>query len=481
MDEHEEFQQKIILNLPLLFVGVYPTYLEKITESQLETFIPLMVQSSLNKFNLPVDMKDCIKPEWWPDDLSFSFPLIKPKEFKGSWLAKLKDIVQICYEFHKSILHPKFSNKISMYEQASLRFISRYNFPTSLCDRKRKISKTTFRNETISYDQIQGLRKLKNDPQRKNGIERKIMAPFDINQRDNCAAELYSDEVMLKHGKSCRVQDEVILNATSELANIDNIKIDSNNVAETNELRIQFLMNFNLKYKSKHLESPKTAETLKVSTLNQWETKLVIPERNGRRSQRNRTMDPMLRSLNIPFSSLKGQLLLRTTKEMVTCQYLNERLEYIEVFCHAPILSEVSSWPKYFRKNFFLRTPSSTFKKPAEYSSHLYVFPRRQFSQKRQNEIFNLLNSTLLRRCRSMSIRMVEMEPNHSKIDIKLNRNNPHGSGLKISSSPSERIILETINLCTSDEEDDFGMQPMPLPLILKDNNLCCVTSTYKK
>lgn len=83
MDEHEELQQNnMISNLPLLFANGYPTSLEKITESQLETFIPFMVQCSLGHINLQGKI-DCSEPEWWPEDLPFSIPLIKPKKFKG--------------------------------------------------------------------------------------------------------------------------------------------------------------------------------------------------------------------------------------------------------------------------------------------------------------------------------------------------------------------------------------------------------------
>lgn len=82
MDESDKSQQNMISNLPLLFANGYPTSLEKITESQLENFIPFMVQCSLGHINLPKKI-DCSEPEWWPENASFGIPLKKPKNFVG--------------------------------------------------------------------------------------------------------------------------------------------------------------------------------------------------------------------------------------------------------------------------------------------------------------------------------------------------------------------------------------------------------------
>uniref|UniRef100_A0A1A9UCR7 Nuclear respiratory factor 1 NLS/DNA-binding dimerisation domain-containing protein n=1 Tax=Glossina austeni TaxID=7395 RepID=A0A1A9UCR7_GLOAU len=491
MDEHEELQQNnMISNLPLLFANGYPTSLEKITESQLETFIPFMVQCSLGHINLQGKI-DCSEPEWWPEDLPFSIPLIKPKKFKGSWIAKLKDVVLICYQFHKSVFLLRFCNDLSLYEHASLRFINNYNSTTSLFDRRSNKLLVTFRNENMSYDQPQRLRKCllqqksKNGQHTNSGLQQQIMvepAPFDIYLCDNCDAELYSTEAILEHEKTCSVEDEVILCDTPEPADIDNTKSGQHNVAENNELRIGFLMNFNLKYKS-DVESAKKNEALKpLSHCSQEDNKLIIAEKNRRISRRNRTVHSMSRCSTIPLSSPAGQLLLRTTKSMVTCQYLSERLERVERFCHAPILSKTSCRPKYLEKKFALGTPHCSFKKPAEYSNHLYVFPRRQFSQKRRSENFRLLNSTLLRRCRPISVRLkkigdskLKMKHNSSncKLNIKLTRDNPRSSHWKISSSPSTEIIVDTIDLCTSDEEENVNKRPMsPSPTLSDCNNV---------
>lgn len=72
--------QNMISNLPLLFANGYPISLEKISESQLEKFIPFMVLCSMgNVHKTSVNSE----PEWWPDDIPFSIPLHKPKNFEG--------------------------------------------------------------------------------------------------------------------------------------------------------------------------------------------------------------------------------------------------------------------------------------------------------------------------------------------------------------------------------------------------------------
>lgn len=82
MDEKDKAQHNMISNLPLLFANGYPTSLEKITEPQLENFIPFMVQCSLGHINLPKKV-DCSEPEWWPENAPFEIPLKKPKAFVG--------------------------------------------------------------------------------------------------------------------------------------------------------------------------------------------------------------------------------------------------------------------------------------------------------------------------------------------------------------------------------------------------------------
>lgn len=64
-------------------------------------------------------------------------------------MQKLKEVVLICYQFHKSVFLLRFCNDLSSYEHASLRFINNYNSTTSLFDRRSNKLLVTFRNENM--------------------------------------------------------------------------------------------------------------------------------------------------------------------------------------------------------------------------------------------------------------------------------------------------------------------------------------------
>lgn len=140
--------ENMVSNLPLLFAGGYPTSLDKITESQLEKFIPFMVQCSLGEIQSPILDSSC-EPEWWPEDVPFTIPLRKPSNFTEDWFTKLKGIVAICYQFHKSVFLLRFCENLSAYQPESLRFINNYNSTTSLFDRVSNKLLVTFRNENM--------------------------------------------------------------------------------------------------------------------------------------------------------------------------------------------------------------------------------------------------------------------------------------------------------------------------------------------
>lgn len=147
-DYGQAVQTNMVSNLPLLFADGYPTSLDKIQMSQLERFIPFMVQCSLGDMQLPIP-NDCKEPEWWPEDIPFSVPIEKPARYKGNWANKLKKLVAICYEFHNSIFLLRFCENLSSYRREKLRFINNYNYTTSLYDRHDNKLLVTFRNENM--------------------------------------------------------------------------------------------------------------------------------------------------------------------------------------------------------------------------------------------------------------------------------------------------------------------------------------------
>lgn len=150
-------KQNILSNLPLLFAAGYPTSLEKITERQLERFIPFMVQCSLGYVQLS-PANDFAQPEWWPEDVKLMKPFRKPDNFTGDWFAKLKEMVVMCYKHHNCVFLLRFCNQLARYELASLRFINNHNSTTSLFHRADNKLLVTFRNENmVSIELSNGL------------------------------------------------------------------------------------------------------------------------------------------------------------------------------------------------------------------------------------------------------------------------------------------------------------------------------------
>lgn len=93
--EDAQKKENTISNLPLLFANGYPTSLEKITEAQLNKFIPFMVQCSLGNVQTPHPDPNTaaaeqeppvqVTPPWWPEDIPYSIPLVQPEAMATVW------------------------------------------------------------------------------------------------------------------------------------------------------------------------------------------------------------------------------------------------------------------------------------------------------------------------------------------------------------------------------------------------------------
>ncbi|KAH8410604.1 hypothetical protein KR009_006641 [Drosophila setifemur] len=481
MDEKDKAQHNMISNLPLLFANGYPTSLEKITEPQLENFIPFMVQCSLGHINLPKKV-DCSEPEWWPESAPFEIPLKKPKAFVGNWMEKMKEIVVICYQFHKSLFLLRFCNDLAAYEHASLRFINNYNSTTSLYDRRNNKLLVTFRNENMSYDRQQKSRKCLLLQKNNNSISENLQhmmvepPPFDIYLCDNCDAELYSKEAILEHENICCMEDDVILCDSPEPDN----KMDGKN--EDNEQRNAFLLNFSLQ--SKFSNTSLSNEKQKTYLFNE-ETSAESSNRNRRLpSRRNRNVHSFNRCSFIPISSPAGQQLLKSTKQTISKEYVSERQERLDRFCYTPLIIKSSNRQKIFEKKSNT-TVHCTFKKSHEHNFHIFSFPRRQFVKRRDTtENFLFLNSPLIKQCRPISVRLKKIseqtieDPNpvaNTKLNIRLTRHNSLNSHWRI--SPSSEVVVDTIDLCSSDEDE----QQEHVNKLRSSDALTIIKLTHKK
>lgn len=502
--DNEGVQQNMISNLPLLFANGYPTSLEKITEAQLEGFIPFMVKCSLGHINLQ-DKTEYSEPEWWPEDVVFSVPFTKPKKFVGNWMDKMKEIVVICYQFHKSVFLLRFCNDLAAYEHASLRFINNYNSTTSLFDRRSNKLLVTFRNENMSYDKVQKNRKCLLQQKMRNGYcvtdpEQQMMvepAPFDIYLCDSCDAELYSKEAIVEHERTCHLNvADVILCDTPEPLE-GNHPADTQNDNENLELRIGFLLNFNLKVCENIKNTSHDSSAKLQAKILEFQTNISLrKEKNNiifnntvRAPRRNRSVHSLTRFPTIPLSSPAGQLLIRANKTGVTEEYLNERLDRVERFCNAPHITDSAVKPKYLERKYSPNNTYCTFKKSHDSTIHTYIFPRRQFSQKRRMENFMFLNSLLIKKCRPIAVRLKKINENeikrkkisNARLNIKLTRDTSRSSNWKISSSNPE-IIVDTIDLCSSDDDFDAKSDNILEPLVsLYETNPLNIPATFNK
>lgn len=298
--------------------------------------------------------------------------------------------------------------------------------------------------------------------------------PFDIYLCDNCDAELYSKEAILvsegyirlaqycssfnvflfaqEHEKMCIMEDDVILCDSPEPENKIEIK------SENTELRNAFLLNFCLQSKATNCNYSK-----KIQGTNTNNEELVTMTSNRKRrisSRRNRAVPSLNRCSFIPISSPAGQKLLSSIKQTISMEYVFERQERLDRFCYTPLIKPNCNH-KIFEKKNCTNNIHITFKKLQYFSSHIYTFPRRQFLQRRyitQNFLF--LNSPLIKKCRPISVRLKKMTDNsgeqfpinNTKLNIRLTRDTSLNSQWRI--SPSSEVIVDTIDLCSSDDDD---------------------------
>lgn len=190
---------------------------------------------------------------------------------------------------------------------------------------------------------------------------------------------------------------------------------------------------------------------------------LMTSSKNRRMpARRNRAVPSLNRCSFIPISSPAGQKLLKTMKQTISLEYVFERQERIDRFCYTPLIHKSSCKYKPFEKKL---TPSNvhiSYKKCHDNSSHIYAFPRRQFSQRRDTtQNFLFLNSPLIKQCRPILVRLKKItesigehhSENNTKINIRLTRDSSHSSRWRI--SPSNEIV-DTIDLCSSDDDDQL-------------------------
>ncbi|XP_066995127.1 DNA-binding protein P3A2 [Anabrus simplex] len=198
----------MISNLPLLFADGFPACLETITEEQLEKFVPFMISCSKGH---TVGSSNSI-PKWWPSDVPFMLPLIRPQGLETKWIALLKSLVCRCYTYHGCEFMLRFCTELAKYPKTRLKFHNDWAGTTSLYDKETGKLLVTIRDENRFYDK-------KKETPRKSLLPRvnPMISPSkvrvsplfpDIYLCDNCDAEF-------------KTLDEVKTSSTSKLDTAD--------------------------------------------------------------------------------------------------------------------------------------------------------------------------------------------------------------------------------------------------------------------
>uniref|UniRef100_A0A182QZK7 Nuclear respiratory factor 1 NLS/DNA-binding dimerisation domain-containing protein n=1 Tax=Anopheles farauti TaxID=69004 RepID=A0A182QZK7_9DIPT len=520
LDELEEDGSKnMVSNLPLLFADGYPTSLDKITEAQLEKFIPFMVQCSLGFIHIH-SMTEFNKPEWWPSDVEFTKPFKRPKSFTGNWLQKMREIVVVCYSSHRSVYLLRYCTDLASFQPTALRFINNYNSTTSLYERSTNKLLVTFRNENMLYDKEQKINSRKCLLPKQSSSqsclaaqeEMVISADFDIYLCDNCDAELYSYGAYVEHEKVCQnEQSNAELEETSDDDDVifcgevfeEMFPLDSAARAQAEQQKmVSFLsQNFMLRCtKTTEMAINGSHPSMAKSLSNNAEMENGPMENSAggkhrRFPRRARQVVTLSKCTQIPLASPLGQFMLKSSKLNATPDYVFERYERMERFCLAPPLppgaghllrqmgihgggshEALSAHDRRLPKWLLSKSKSGTgsngfpltFKRTAddalEASNHQYKFPRRQFSNRHRMENFMFFNKLLLQRCHPCRVelkRLTSAEVRELSVLPGIERQQreaelaAHLERQRRKELADSAMIIDSINLCSSDDDDD--------------------------
>lgn len=513
----DDGSKNMVSNLPLLFADGYPTSLDKITEKQLEKFIPFMVQCSLGNVTIH-SMTEFNKPPWWPKDLEFTKPFKRPKSFAGDWLLKMRELVVACYDFHDNIYLLRYCADLAKFQPTALRFINNYNSTTSLFERSTNKLLVTFRNENMLYDQEQKINSRKCLlPKQSNSQsclitqeEMVISEGFEIYLCDYCDAELYSYGAMVEHEKASHSeQSNAELGDTSDDDDViycgrvldDQLPLDAAARAQAEQQKMISFLSQNFMLRCTNDSTPSSASISKPSS-NSGEVEgggttvesAPTGGKHHRLPRRSRQVITHAKCTQIPFSSPLGLFMVKSSKIITTPAYLLERFERIERFCIAPSLPSGISYPlrpgllsggsqepvttihdRRLPKWLFGKVKSGpngcpvTFKRLAddscEPSKHQYKFPRRQFFSQQRIDNFLFYNKPLLQRCRPCVVSLqrltaAEVEELSLQPGIERQRREAELAALQewqrrkeLAEIAESAMIIDSIDLCSSDEE----------------------------
>ncbi|XP_054000787.1 uncharacterized protein LOC128888165 isoform X1 [Hylaeus anthracinus] len=395
----------VVSNLPLLFANGHPTSLEKITLVQLERFITFMVQCSLGH-----DTSDAItEPRWWPKEVKFSNPLIRPKKINESWMSNLKKLVFRCYTYHRSEYLLRFCSYLARYSQEDLDYVNNWDSTTSLYHKTTGKLLVTFRNENMNYDKryesprkkllsCSGVSSCFSTKLKQHPIAMVEPPMEDIYLCDNCDAEFVGLQKMKEHERTCREREHSGGNSRSTTPDVS--------IPEPELSQNQFLDYFRLC--SMNTEPKSIVTNKSVTTNNNFG--------EGRASRRVRGSINFTRCSTIPFSSPAGVLLAKKSKAMTEETQL-ERLERIERHLIAPVLNN-SCKPKWLGSEFGHDRWIVTYKPNREKLVDDYVHQYKFVNSVKRKPMLSIHSQLLYVACRPVYVLLTNLTEEQIK-DLK--------------------------------------------------------------
>ncbi|XP_052753520.1 uncharacterized protein LOC113515410 [Galleria mellonella] len=333
----------MIANLPLLFANGNPTALTKITAKELEKFITFMVTCSWGHDTA----KDIRQPPWWPKDVKFAYPFVRPYEVPRDWEARLKNLVKRCYDYHKSAFLLVFSAQLSRYPRKRLRYVDNRDHTTSLYYRPSGRLLVTFRNENIFYDKHAPIE-----------LDKPQLQSTDIYLCDNCDSHFDNLDLLRAHERLCN--NEVISSSSC------------------NGGMSEFL------------------SALKLQPVGQSVEDVHIKANvNDSRPRNGRSTSHIDRGPPYPFSSLAYMRNVKSNSQR-DLTYSRDR---IERYCCTSTTISKNVGSKGKSHHYPIR-----YRRPIDYWQRKYIFPNQ-----RNKKILDLKAQLLLLKCRPVTVRIERM------------------------------------------------------------------------
>ncbi|CAG5041282.1 unnamed protein product [Parnassius apollo] len=400
----------MIANLPLLLANGNPRALSTISAAELEKFITFMVTCSWGHDTA----KDIRQPPWWPQDVEFSHPFMKPLVVPEDWEARLKNLVRKCYDYHKSTFLLVFSAQLARYPQKRLRYVDNRDHTTSLYYRPSGRLLATFRNENLYYDRRELIKK-----------EEPLVKSADIYLCDSCDSHFDNLDILEAHERLCN--NDSVPSGTC-----------SGGLSE-------FLSALKLK------PTQESGEGANVKNIEE-DTK----------PKNTRTAANIDRGPPYPFSSLAY---MRNAKTHIQRDNTYAR-ERIERYCCTSTLFNKNVASKSRNNQFPIR-----YRRPIDYWHRTHTFPNQ-----RNKEILDLKGQLLLLKCKPISVNIERMSAKsiqdyieklqkeaESKMHCIEEKDIVYVDGLDLdspmdvdmkSSDPLKRLDndCEVIDLCSDDE-----------------------------